>query len=74
MVLKMCNISTESQKCYVVCKLFIPAMVPIVETTPTIQKKNLGSTGHSNTNVRVSQKDLKKKAQEEQFPFLFMFN
>lgn len=70
-VLKMCNISTESQKCYLVWKLYIPVMVPIAETIPTIQEKNLGSTVHSNTNVRFTQKDLKKKKRlkKNSFPF-----
>lgn len=72
MVLKMCNISTESQECYVVRKLYIPAMVPIVGTHYSREKSRLYST-FQNTNVRFSQKDLKKKKKKRlkknSFPF-----
>lgn len=58
-------------------KLYIPAMVPILDSIPTTQEKNLGSTVHSQIQMYDLAKRTfkkKKKAQEEQFPFLFTFN
>lgn len=43
-------------------KLYIPAMVPILDSIPTTQEKNLGSTVHSQIQMYdLAKRTFKKK-------------